>query len=296
MPSMRSVWSLFGALSLASVAIGCFVASTHGAPARVWSLNLAAWIVGLGLAVALSRTRFERWWPLLALAGLLATFVFGGMQGVHRWIGLGPVHMNAAELLLPALIVALPGDGRRLRLVFAVLITLALQPDASQATAFAGGAVAAVMTSAGPKRFLFAAFPAALAALSFLRPDPLAPVPEVEGIIGLAWAVSPPIAALAVLSLAGAGLAPLAAARSPAAYGLAAYLVLSALAPVFGNYPVPLVGMGISSIFGAWLGFGALIGLTRRPSSSRRGRSCWRAARLSPAPRGLPDRARYGSS
>lgn len=258
---MRSAWFLFGAVSLAAVAIGCFVASAHGVPMRTWSLNLAAWAVGLGLAAVLSRTRFERWWPVLALAGLVATFVAGGMAGVHRWIGVGPLHVNAAELLLPATVVALPRDGKRLALAFAVLVALALQPDASQAVAFAGGAIMILVLSG---RIWSAAFVAALAALSFLRPDTLAPVPEVEGIVGLAYTLSPVVAALAVLMLAGASLAPLANGRSPQACGLTVYLGLSALAPAFGAFPVPLVGMGVSAILGTWLGFGALMSVTPR--------------------------------
>jgi hypothetical protein len=259
-------WFSFAALSLAAVAIGCWVASAHGLAARAWPANLAAWAVGLVLAVALSRTRSERWWPLLALAGLLLTFFSTGAPGVHRWIGLGPIHLNAAEALLPATLVAFPLDGKRVWLAIAVLVPLALQPDASQAVAFAAGAIVAVMLSGGALRLWFAGFIAMLAALSFLRPDTLLPVPEVEGIIGLAWALSPVLAALAVLALAGASLAPLAGARAPSAFALATYLVLAALAPAFGAYPVPLVGMGVSAILGTWLGVGALMGLTRRPS------------------------------
>lgn len=251
--SSRFAWLLFGVFSLAAVAAGCVVVGAY--------MNLAAWAVGLVLAVLISRTRFEGWWPVLALAGLVVTFVFDGMQGVHRWIVLGPVRVNAAELLLPATVVALAFDKRPLRLAIAALIPLALQPDASQAIAFAGGAIAILTMS--EERFLSAAFVAVLAALSFLKPDPLAPVPEVEGIVGLA---SPALAMLAMFALAGASVAPLAATRSAAASGLTAYLVLAALAPMFGAFPVPLVGMGMSAILGTWLGFGALMGVTRRRS------------------------------
>lgn len=268
MPSVARSWLLFGALSLAAVAVGCWVASAHGVSDRVWCLNLAAWPAGLGLAVALSYAKSERWWPALALIGLVLTFFFDGMSGVHRWIGIGPVRLNAAELLLPAALVALPLVTSRINLACAALIVLALalQPDASQAVAFAGGAIASLIASDTPRRIWFAAGFAVLAALSFLRPDALAPVPEVEGIIGLAYAMSPAIAALAALTLAGACLAPLVAARSPSAWGFAAYLCLAALAPLWGDFPVPLVGMGVSAILGAWLGFGALMGATRRPA------------------------------
>ncbi len=262
MRSNRTGWLSFAGLSLAAVATGCGVANAHGIPARAWLPNLAAWAVGAGFAIALSRTRSQRWWPILAMVGLASTFLSMGMSDVHRWIGLGPIRLNSAELLLPPMIAA------RSNILFplAILILLALQPDASQAVAFAGGSIVATATSGASRarRVWTIALFAAAAALSFLRSDTLAPVPEVEGIIGLAAALSPAIAALAVLTLAGAVLAPLLAARSPAAYGLTTYLALGALAPAFGAFPVPLVGMGVSPILGAWLGFGALMSRAAR--------------------------------
>ncbi|MFV4677353.1 hypothetical protein ACNJU9_21265, partial [Mycobacterium tuberculosis] len=93
-----------------------------------------------------------------------------------------------------------------------------------------------------------------------LRPDPLAPVPEVEGIVRLAAAVAPILAVLGVAAIAGAVLTPLALARprnAPVrdeALVLTTYFVVTALAPAFGAFPVPLMGMGISPILGAWLG------------------------------------------
>jgi len=160
------------------------------------------------------------------------------------------VRFNAAELLLPSAVVTLDSQ---ILLSFALLILLALQPDASQAVAFAG---ALIVTAIASGRFWFAASLAVVAALSFVRPDTLAPVPEVEGIIALA---TPLQAAIAVLALAGTVVAPLLF-RS---YSLTIYLALCALAPLFGAFPVPLVGMGVSPILGAWLGFGALMSSIR---------------------------------
>jgi cell division protein FtsW (lipid II flippase) len=247
-------WLLFGGSSLTAVATGCWIASQHGVPHRVLLMNAAAWIVGAALAAAVSRMPVKRWWWLaLALVGLASTFLSAGVSGVHRWIGLGPIRLNGAELLLPPAVMA----GSDILLPLAILILLALQPDASQAIAFGGGLIVAMATSDASRRrrvwtiLLFAV----VAALSLLRHDPLAPVPEVEGIIGLA---SPGIAAIALLALVGTTFAPLLVSRSSAAYALTAYLALSALAPVFGAFPVSLVGMGVSPILGAWLGFGAL--------------------------------------
>jgi len=248
-------WLLFGGSSLVAVATGCWIASQHGVSQHIWLMNLAAWVVGAALAAAVSRMPVKRWWWLaLALAGLASTFLSAGMSGVHRWIGLGPIRLNAAELLLPPALVA----GWDIVLALAILILLVLQPDASQAIAFAGGSIVATLASNASRvrRVWTIALFAGGAAVSLLRADPLAPVPEVEGIIGLA---SPGFAALAILALAGTAFTALVVAHSSAAYALTAYLVLIALAPMFGAFPVPLVGMGVSPILGAWLGFGALM-------------------------------------
>jgi hypothetical protein len=244
-----SAWLLFGMSSFVAVATGCWIAGQHGADHRVLLLNMAAWAAGAGIAAGISRIRNLHWWPFVAIAGIAATFLSPGMSGVHRWIALG-VRFNAAELLLPSALITLAGQ---LLTAFALLVLLALQPDASQAIAFGGAMIVTMMAS---KRFWLAASLAAVAALSFLRADTLAPVPEVEGIILLA---TPLQASIAMLALVGTALAPLIV-RS---YSLTIYLALCALAPVFGAYPVPLVGMGVSPILGAWLGFGALMGSIR---------------------------------
>ena len=277
----RSVWVAFIGCSLTATLIGCWVASVHGTASRAWLLNLAAWAVGAALAAALARRalKIERWWPAIALAALSLTFLSAGLSGVHRWISLGPVRLNSAELVLPSLIVALAawrGPYIVKVLVFvAAMAGLALQPDASQATAFAGGSIVViVLVHRSARRWIVPALLlAVIAVVVGLRPDPLSPVPEVEGIIGLAAAISPAIAGLAILALAGVVLTPLLVANlqaddqpmplRAAACGLTAYLALSALAPAFGAFPVPLVGMGVSPILGIWLGVGGLMGLRR---------------------------------
>ena len=80
-----------------------------------------------------------RWGVLLAGVGLLgATLPAPGLEGIHRWLALGPVRIHAGALLLPPLLVVLleipwvaAGVGGPL-----VLVVLLLQPDAAQAAAF----------------------------------------------------------------------------------------------------------------------------------------------------------------
>lgn len=269
---------LFGGPSLAAVLTGAATAAAHGVASRAWGLNIVAWMLGAGAAAIVARMgKISAGWLVLTVAVLSLTLFSPGLSGVHRWITIGPLRLNGAELLMPVAVAALASLDARSALRWAfpliALALLALQPDASQAAATAG-AVIVLVAGGGPAFRTKAALGIGLAAaavLAALRPDPLLPVPEVEGVIQLAAALSPGLAVLAVAVLAGAALAPLAAGAStdPAvrvgARGLAAYFVVIALAPMAGAFPVPLVGMGVSPILGAWLGIGGLMRLMRNP-------------------------------
>lgn len=276
-PSVRTL-ALFGLLSLAAVGIGCGVASASDVPMGTWVRNPASWCVG-ALAAALLLWRAGRRARLVFLAAapisMLATLGSAGQLGVHRWLDLGPLHINAAEVLLPPAIVACAaGAGGRVWpwVAAAILALLVVQPDASQATAFGGALFALIGASRLSARARATAMLAVGVgiAVSWLRPDPLSPVPEVEEIMRLAWAVSPAVAVAAWAALLGA-LGSLAFFTAPSAgsRALCAYAVLSALMTLLGPFPVPLVGMAMSPILGLWLGAGLLAAQARRADLSR---------------------------
>lgn len=183
---------------------------------------------------------------------------------------LGPVRLHAAAVLLPLLLAALPALARvrgwwaSALAAAGVALALFLQPDAAQATAFAAGAVVLLLPGAGgrlPRLAGLLPLPL-LAGLAWRRADPLAPVPHVEEIVGLAaglgagWGVAA-AAALALLPvpflLAGRG------AGSRAGLALGAYVAVTCLAPFAGSFPVPVMGYGVSPILGYLLGAGALL-------------------------------------
>lgn len=254
--------------------VGCAVAATSGVPAGVWLRNLIAWALGLAMAVGLARwagARAELVFLVLAPVGLAATFLSADLQGVHRWVDLGPLHLNVAQVLLPPAIVAMAAraDAWRWLVAGAATVLLALQPDASQATAWGGALAVLIAMSPGQGWAKAGGFLglAAVIAVAWSRPDPLAPVAEVEEIMRLAWAVTPLAAVAAWTALAGACLS-VAASRTPAAVALAAYAVLAALMPLVGWFPVPLVGMTMSPIIGLWLGAGLLAAQARRAAST----------------------------
>lgn len=275
--SSKRFFAVFTVLSFLAVALGCLIVALDGASTVVWSLNLAAWGVGAVVALAVYRfasCMFAYFMIFAAPVGLLASLANPGRMGVHRWLDLGPVNANAAALLLPAFVVAMAGLVRDTRWVWLACAVCAglliLQPDASQATAFAAAILVIVVRLPATRvvRIGTVVLVSSGVVVAWLRPDPLTPVAEVEGIIGLAYTLSPPIAVVAVIVLGCATLAPIMIAARPglsvvrtAALALTVYLFLSAFTTLFGAFPVPLVGIGMSPIVGSWLGVGLLVAI-----------------------------------
>ena len=271
----KRFFAVFTVLSFVAIASGCLAVALDGAPAGAWLRNIAAWGVGAVVALTVSRFAspiFARVMIFAAPAGLLASLASPGQMGVHRWLEVGPVQANAAALLLPAFVVAMASfihDARWIWFAYALCaVVLVLQPDASQATALAvaGLVIVARLPVARVFRISTVVLVLSGAVVAWLRPDPLTPVAEVEGIIGLAYTLSPLIATGAVVSLGAATLAPMIIAARPessvvrtAALALSAYFVLSALTTLFGAFPVPLVGISMSPVVGFWLGVGLLV-------------------------------------
>lgn len=273
MPHSLRLLAVFGVASLSAVATGCLVAQASGVPASVWVRNPVSWGVGAAIALLLQHFGGRRVsWAFLAAAplGLLCSLAGAGQLGVHRWLEFGPLSVNAAQVLLPPAIVACAEPGRAKAWVAAACMALLIaQPDASQATAF-GGALLVLLGSADlqklPRLGLMTAVVVAVG-MSWWRADPLGPVPEVEEIMRLAWALSPlawAVAWAALLAAAASFVLVPPAARGGGRRPLAAYALLSALTPLLGAYPVPLVGMAMSPIVGLWLGAGMAAAQARR--------------------------------
>ena len=275
---------MYLAAPLPAILIGVLLMKQDGVSSGLWLQQVGAAIVGtlfcMVSAIA-SRPQFPvRSWLVAAVAavGLVgATLAFPGLEGVRRWIPAGPLHLHAAAIALPTLLIAigLAGGSERwmagpvlqeCAVVTAVL--LVAQPDASQATAFGVAATVALLLDDRRSRaaYVVAVLLALLSMIAWTRPDPLEPVEHVEGImrvaaeIGVLWQAAA-IAALTLLPLpfilaAVRGTVP----RGPAV-AMAIYFGILCIAPSFGAYPVPLLGFGLSFVIGYYV---ALSWLTAR--------------------------------
>lgn len=259
--------------------------SRHAVPFAIYGQNLTAGLFfTLVCAGSARRPRLlgRRGAVILSAGLLLATFADAGLNGVHRWVVVGPIRIHAGAMGLPVLILAL-GEalarpaGKSMKwlaplLGVAVTGLLLLQPDAAEASAFAGAFLVLLFS----RPMLWVERAAALgavvcAAWSWMRPDPLSPVPYVEGIVGLAAESGAFWLAAALLSLA---LLPcpffLGRKRdgeaSPKALALGVYFAIKMIAPCFGPFPVPMLGFGLSPIVGYFVALTWLLSVSTTPA------------------------------
>lgn len=273
MTRSRSLWPLLTIPPiLASAAILAIGAVSH----RTWLMHLAA--VTLTFVVAMMGRYLPRWagqsssaTAILALtvAGVAAPLLHDSI-GPTRWIALGPLNLYTAPLLLPAFLAACSScarqQGHRATLAvvasLGVSMLLAMQPDASQVLALLAGMAVVLVQRGVPaqKSVVTLLSMIAITAWAFSRPDPLEPVPYVEGVFALALGHSL-LAGLAVMGsalLLVAGLC-LFSFRGPAwLSAIAAYYTVLFACSVAGLTPAPLIGYGA----GPLLGFGLLVAVS----------------------------------
>lgn len=233
-----------------------------GAPTVWLAINAGALLAALAGALLLPMPPKQSGQLILAgtLVALLVLTALAGVEldGVRRWIALGPVRLHTGYLVLPLLVVLasqLPSRHAALLLGAALLATLA-QPDRAACYALA----AAVCVNAVQRRdwpaigALLLAIACSIAVLA--RLDPLQPVRFVEGVQADALASAPLFGTLLTL----ATLAPLALLRGGdrRAQLLAAFVLVAGLCAFAGAYPSILIGYGATPILGMGLALAAL--------------------------------------
>lgn len=263
----------FLAATLIAVTLGIFVRWQAGV--ENWSslTNLLACAIGYSVFLLAGKGRWKSFNFHLAsiILFLLITSVpfFGAdSMGVRRWYSILGIYLNANFLLMPILLMSLINldieANRKTKVLLSVLtvVSLILQPDASQATAF--GAAMSIHFLKELRRdvasILFSASVFTLVLVAWMQPDPLERVAGVEDILTLSWnhSVHLSIAAGIVLFFMSSLFVLVPdfnlhnAIKSPA-LELAIYFVVISAAPLIGAFPVPFLGHGASPILGYWL-------------------------------------------
>lgn len=261
------------------------------APSTMPLMNFVSGIVGfVGVAcgaAAFSSATAKR--PLLVAFAVLAfvalTFVDAGLDGVFRWVRLGPIRLHPAAVGTPLLLFALVHLWMQQKTIFVLslgalgLALHVLQPDAGQATAFG----AAMMTLAafpdkrkGARILLLLSSTMGVAA-SWMQPDPLHGVPLVEDVVPQALATHVLLGIAAIVALALLPITTLVqtyhSRKNHFAFlqgaMLTAYFTASIVVVAIGEFPTPVLGFGASPILGAIFGIGLLQrSATTEPSAS----------------------------
>ena len=228
----------------------------QGAPVFYLAINGGA--LGAGLAwIALGRLPRSDTSRRALAAALVAVFALPlltrpEINGVARWIPLGPLALHAGFLTLPLLaVLAAQAREDAPALLLAALLVALLQPDAASAFALTFAAVGLHHVTRDWRLGLvaIAGFFAAIAAA--LRGE-LPPQPFVERVLVEAALAAPLVApALSAALLAGFLLMLFAVPLTrPTRFALAGSLFGFAITAEMSNYPSPLIGFGAASILG----------------------------------------------
>jgi cell division protein FtsW (lipid II flippase) len=258
-------------LGTVAVATGATFLWNVGALPGMASRNIASFLLGLALGWAVHHLAHRRFGAEIlfgaASAILLLVLLIGTeLDGVKRWLAIGPIHLQPALVLSPLLLAIVASrEGRHWRA--AVLIPLALiaiQPDAATSVALALG-IAVLMADASRRsargwsrrRVVIAILSLSLAILGLILAGIQTPPPVafVEGTVGIAMLSGPLAIGLHVAAVA-LTLAALVSRHTPAGTALTAYFAVAFVAAAFWAFPMPVVGAGPAHL----IGFGMAIG------------------------------------
>lgn len=262
---------------LPALAIGILVMVRAGIGTAVWMQNLAAAAVGIGMAAWFARAdlwmrgRVRRWLIPASVMALLLTLLAPGLDGVQRWLPVGPVRIHIAAVVLPAMLAVFRELPWRSSFAVAAIVAAVLfaQPDLAQTAAFAAGWGLLSLLTYRRSAIPGLAVVAAIAVATAFRTDPLEPVDHVEGIVGVAFSQSAVLGALALIALVLIPLAFLTLPDRVRGTSLFAYMTVVLAAAWYGHFPVPILGFGASPILGYYLAAAVLLLFRESPSRPR---------------------------
>ncbi|GAA0127138.1 hypothetical protein UT300019_30420 [Clostridium sp. CTA-19] len=198
---------------------------------------------------------------LIPLILLLLTFIGEGMMGVHRWISIGPIRLNISMIVMPIIILSLwkllkNNSWWKVAIItIFISIVLFIQPDASQLSGFAIPMIFMLYKN-GDKRIFSTIISVGLfilVILSWIHLDSLSPVSYVEEILNLVANMGQVWFLLGIVSLVILPtpfiLFPPKKLKLPSIC-IGIYFIIIIISTFFGNFPVPLMGYGISPIIG----------------------------------------------
>lgn len=250
-----------------AVVIGAIAMSANNIASINFILNivclLIGWLISCYVIYKHSKIRKSRTNGINIIIFILVlyilTFIDSGMDDVHRWLSIGPINLYISSICGPILIIELwiliKNNNDLLAGVITVIVAvlLVLQPDASQLTAFAIPMMIVLFIKINNRKlsYFIIGILIFLVIISWMFLDSLPPVIYVEEILGLvmdmglAWSILG-IISLIILPMPFFFISNENERILSRCIGL--YFVIIILTTFFGNFPVPLMGYGISPI------------------------------------------------
>lgn len=263
---------LLGIAALAvPVVAGLGYLVTMGAPRSFIVINTSA--LGLAILFALfgraPRSARTRRLLIIGLLALLFLPLFTGpfiagmyIEGIARWLPLGPITLHAGALLFPAIaVLAAQDEDFAPPMLLAALLAASFQPDAALGFAVVFAAIG-LHDVTKDWRFGVTCIVGFFASLAMALRGELPAQPFVERVL-INTAQTDPFIALALLValvIGFFGLLFLAPMERRSRYALAGSLFGFSLMAIYSNYPSVLIGYGAAPI----LGYGLALGLSRR--------------------------------
>jgi len=231
-----------------------------GVSTALWGQQAAALVVFLLLSLP---CRKRKWtpaplWMTVFLLALAATLLLPAVGGARRWLDLGIFNVNAAMLVLPALLIGFGGMRRFYPLLLCSAAVLCMQPDLSQLTALAAASLP-LLWRGRKERAWCALSVIALAALMLVCvniPTAIEPVDYCENILHMLGEISPLLMAAGTITLAaipGFWAYRSVKMRDAGMLSLAVYYASVMFFGLSGEYPMPVMGFGLSPIAGYFL-------------------------------------------
>jgi hypothetical protein len=253
---------------LPALFLGTYTMAFSEVPKSLWMMHLGFGLIGFALQLVAFRFRlvFKKVNPytiiFVSILLLLLTFWDEGYQYVHRWVSIGTFKVNIGLIVSPVILIQIHKMENRIMALLVSLLSVLVflfQPDASLVTAFSAAAVILLFRKNSSNTTKGLIFIAAIGAAVFAwyNLDSLPAVSYVEGIVSLALEISGVFGICSVLSLV---LLPLpffvlaCKENRTMAYSLGLYFSLILLVTLFGNFPVMVMGYGISPIIGYFIG------------------------------------------
>lgn len=245
-------------------ALGAVAMAVQNVPVNLWALNILA-VVLLACAVGcVSKLKPTGKYGLVLLGCVLLImlpFLQKGIDGVHRWVYVGAFSLNAAMAVLPMAIISIHHVLQRGRNLVAlpgvtlVAVALLFQPDASQLTGFTLAMMPCLVLCRLPRWTKVSTGGLLMLAsiLSWIFLDSLEPVDYTERILSMLGNLS---AMLYIVGLLSVLLVPVpfvifsADRYKMLSLSVALYYWGITVSALFGNFPVPVMGYGISPIIG----------------------------------------------